>query len=208
MKRVWEGMNLMSGCKSKGTTDLEGDRTYANDLNKCYTQFDCNGFGKEREDRLSLLPEKIKNRDESERIQVSENEVLRNLRNMKAGKALGPDSVLPSVLKSCANELSKILCELFNASLQECVVPTVWKMSSKIPVPKKQNISSMNDLRPIALTSCVMKVFERCVLFHLNKKVLDYILINLPINLKKGLRMQSHMFYTISILISTCLGQL
>ena len=33
----------------------------------------------------------------------------------------------------------------------------------------------MNDLRPIALTSCVMKVFERCVLFYLNKKVLDCI---------------------------------
>ena len=29
----------------------------------------------------------------------------------------------------------------------------------------------MNDLRPIALTSCVMKVFERCMLFHLNKRV-------------------------------------
>ena len=61
-------MNLMSGCKNKGTTDLEGDRTYANDFNKVYAQFDCNDFGKEREDRLSLLSEKIKNRDESERI--------------------------------------------------------------------------------------------------------------------------------------------
>ena len=77
-----------------------------------------NDFRKEREDRFSLLSEKIKNRDESERIQVSENEALRNLRNMKAGKAPGPDSVLPNVLKSCANELSKILCENFNASLQ------------------------------------------------------------------------------------------
>ena len=175
MKRVWEGMNLMSGCKSKGTTDLEGDRTYTNDLNKFYAQFDCDDFGKEREDRLSLLSEKIKTRDESERIQVSENEVLRNLRNMKAGKAPGPDSVLLSVLKSCANELSIILCEIFNAPLQECVVPAVWKMSSIKPVPQKQNISSMNDLRPIVLTSCVMKVFERCVLFHLKKKVLVYI---------------------------------
>ena len=33
----------------------------------------------------------------------------------------------------------------------------------------------MNDLRSIALTSCVMKVFERCGLFHLNKKFLNYI---------------------------------
>ena len=101
--------------------------------------------------------------------------VFRNLMNMKAGKAPGPDYVLPSVLKSCANESSKILCEMLNASLRECVVPAVWKISSIIPVPQKQNISCMNDLRPIALTSCVMKVFERCVLFHLNKKVLDYI---------------------------------
>ena len=48
-------------------------------------------------------------------------------------------------------------------------------MSSIIPVPKKQNISCVNSLQPTALTSCVMKVFERCVLFHLNKKVFDYI---------------------------------
>ena len=84
------------------------------------------------------MSEKIKNGDETERIQVSEKEVLRNLRNMKAGKAPGPDSVLPSVLKSWANELSKILCEILNASLQECVVAAVWKISSIIPVPKKK----------------------------------------------------------------------
>ena len=51
----------MSGCKSKGTINLDGDRTYANDLKKFYARFDCNDFGKEREDRLSLLSEKIRN---------------------------------------------------------------------------------------------------------------------------------------------------
>ena len=34
MRRVLDSMNLLSGCKGKGTTDLEGDRTYTNDLNK------------------------------------------------------------------------------------------------------------------------------------------------------------------------------
>ena len=79
MKRVWEGMNFMSDSKRKGTTDSERGKTYANDLNKFYARFDCNNFGKEREDRLSLLTGKIKNGDESGRIQVSENELLRNL---------------------------------------------------------------------------------------------------------------------------------
>ena len=34
----------MSGCKRKGTTDLEVDRTYTNDLNKFYTRFDYNEY--------------------------------------------------------------------------------------------------------------------------------------------------------------------
>ena len=38
-----------------------------------------------------------------------------------------------------------------------------------------KNISSVNDLRPVARTSCVMKVFERWVLCYLDKKVFDYI---------------------------------
>ena len=107
----------MSGCERKWTTDLEGDRIYTNDI-KFYALFDCNDLGKEREDRVSLLWEKIKNGDKSERMPVSEKEVLRNLGNIKAGKASGPDSVLPGVLKRCAHELSEILCEILNASLQ------------------------------------------------------------------------------------------
>ena len=97
MKRVRDSMNLLSGCKGKGTTDLEGDKTYTNDLNKFYARFDCYNFGKESEDRLSRLLEKIKNGDHSERIQLSEEEVLRNGRNMEAGKAPWLDSVYLSV---------------------------------------------------------------------------------------------------------------
>ena len=32
-----------------------------------------------------------------------------------------------------------------------------------IPVPKKRNITCLNDYRPVALTSVVMKVLERLV---------------------------------------------
>ena len=87
---------------------------------------------------------------------------------------IGLDSALPIVLKCCANELSKTLCGHFNAPLRECVVPAVWKMSSIMHVPEKQNISNMNELRQVALTTCVMKEFERCVLFRLNRKVFHY----------------------------------
>ena len=57
---------------------------------------------------------------------------------MKSGKTPEPDFVLPSVLKCCAKELSKILCEIINALLQECVVQAVSKISRIIPVPKEK----------------------------------------------------------------------
>ena len=36
-----------------------------------------------------------------------------------------------------------------------------------IPIPKKTKVESLNDYRPVALTSVIMKVFERLVLTHL-----------------------------------------
>ena len=36
-----------------------------------------------------------------------------------------------------------------------------------IPVPKKTNPKSSNDFRPVALTSVVMKVFERIMLKYI-----------------------------------------
>ena len=35
-------------------------------------------------------------------------------------------------------------------------------------MPKKNNVQCMKDLRSIALTSCIMKVFERCLLSYLD----------------------------------------
>ena len=48
-------------------------------------------------------------------------------------------------------------------------VPTTWKTACVVPIPKRPVISSMNDLRPVALTSAVMKVCERAVLCKLEK---------------------------------------
>ena len=42
-------------------------------------------------------------------------------------------------------------------------------------VPKKSPVRPMNDLRPVALTSAVMKVFERVVLIHFQVLVTDFL---------------------------------
>ena len=52
-------------------------------------------------------------------------------------------------------------------SLETCHIPACFQTSTIIPVPKKTRITGLNDYRPVALTSVVMKTFERLVLTHL-----------------------------------------
>ena len=55
--------------------------------------------------------------------------------------------------------------------MESHIVPTIWKTSTVIPVPKKSKIDSNNDLRPVALTSIVMKCFEKIILRQILKDV-------------------------------------
>ncbi|XP_062844747.1 zinc finger protein 420-like, partial [Trichomycterus rosablanca] len=54
-------------------------------------------------------------------------------------------------------------------------VPVIWKTSCLVPVPKKSCSSSLNDYRPVALTSHVMKVLERLVLSYLRSQVSPFL---------------------------------
>ncbi len=93
------------------------------------------------------------------------------LKQLKVNKAPGPDGVVPRVLKVCADELCTVLHYLFSLSLSLSKIPDIWKTSCIVPVPKKPNARALKDLRPIALTSHVMKCFERTVLGHLKRQV-------------------------------------
>ena len=97
------------------------------------------------------------------------------LRSQNPRKAAGPDSVSPSVLKHCADQLAPVFTNIFNTSLELCQVPACFKASTIIPIPKKAKVTGLNDYRPVALTSVVMKVLERLVLAHL-KSITDPVL--------------------------------
>ena len=58
--------------------------------------------------------------------------------------------------------------------LAECA--PLWKQSTVIPVAKSKNPQTLNDFRPVALTSLVMKQFEKLIksdLVSRTKSLLD-----------------------------------
>ncbi|KAI3351371.1 hypothetical protein L3Q82_005914 [Scortum barcoo] len=73
----------------------------------------------------------------------------------------------PEVLKGCAYQLTEVLTDIFNTSLQQAVVPTCLKTATIIPIPKTSTVTGLNDYRPVALTPIVMKCFERLVMAHI-----------------------------------------
>ncbi len=61
-----------------------------------------------------------------------------------------------------------------DTTLATSVVPTSFKKSIIIPVPKNNKPSCLNDYRPVALTSTVMKVFERLLKNHICSSIPCY----------------------------------
>eukprot|EP00061_Rhincodon_typus_P004823 g23504.t1 len=69
--------------------------------------------------------------------------------------------MLPGLLCSSSSILS-------NHSLLQSEVPTCFKKTAVIPVPKKTHAGCPNDYCPVALMSMIMKSSEKLVMAHIN----------------------------------------
>ena len=73
-----------------------------------------------------------------------------------------PSQGIPSrVLRAYADQLAGVFTDIFNLSLSQSAVPTCFNMATIVPVPKNAKVTELNDYRPIALSSVIMKCFER-----------------------------------------------
>ncbi len=87
-------------------------------------------------------------------------------------KQMSPDQNIPSQFNSndfmnfFTDKIDSIRNTITNVD-STASVPTSFKKSVIIPVPKNSKPSCLNDYRPVALTSTVMKVFERLLKKHI-----------------------------------------
>ncbi len=85
---------------------------------------------------------------------------------MNIRKAAGPDGITGRIVRSCADQLAGLFTSIFSP-LVLLWFPSPLKKIIIIPVPKNNKPSCLNDYRPVALTSIVMKVFERLAKNHI-----------------------------------------
>ena len=95
--------------------------------------------------------------------EINENDIARQLKNLDPNKSTGVDLVSSRLLRECQEELVLPLKLLFNKSLQEGIVPSLWKCANVTPIFKKGNKCEAGNYRPISLTSVVIKILERII---------------------------------------------
>lgn len=85
-----------------------------------------------------------------------------------------------------------VLTWIFKQSLSQAIVPSCLKSATIIPIPKKPTFSSPNHYRLVALTSVVMKCFERLVADHIKASLSPFLIhISLHLGQIDQLKMQS-----------------
>ena len=97
------------------------------------------------------------------RFDVTEEGVLKLLKNINHHKAPGPDNIPGRLLKEGAIELSPIFTLLFNSTLHQGKIPSPWKQAHVAPVHKKNSRHDPANYRPISLTSVTCKIIEHII---------------------------------------------
>ncbi|KAI8524935.1 hypothetical protein RHMOL_Rhmol13G0188400 [Rhododendron molle] len=90
--------------------------------------------------------------------------MVKALKRMKPGKALGPDGIPIEVWKSLGDMRVTWLTKLFNKIFMTRKMPDGWRRSTLVPIYKnKADIQSCNNYRGIKLMSHTMKFWERVI---------------------------------------------
>ena len=93
---------------------------------------------------------------------VSATEVEEAIKQMKSGKATGPDDIASELWKAKSWDPTLWLSEFFNRVIQERRTPSDWQESTTVPIWKKKGSpAECSNYRPIRLLSHTMKIFER-----------------------------------------------
>lgn len=157
---VWSSMRTIAGLQN--TTDSTNvtssfyswDTDFANALNCSYHLFNMFDFSKEIQE--------VSFKCVTTSISLENRRMWKKAFHCtKVNKSHRPDNLCGRPLKTCARELSPVFHIIFNKSLEAQNVPRIWKDTAVVWVPNSSRSTTLNDFRSAALTSIIMKIFEK-----------------------------------------------
>ena len=156
-------MNLVVGelCTGKEANDL---------MNKYFVN-----IGQELADKLPVTNFEV-NRNEmcgsqlSSFDELTRDELFKILKEISLSKSSGLDQISTRLLVDAFYGIPDILVTFYSFSLKHGQIPDCFKIAKVTPLPKKGDITLMNNLRPISNTPLPSKILEK----HINNIIYNY----------------------------------
>ena len=113
--------------------------------------------------RFSALQEMLLQQKNQHSIKFAMEDIVAAIDELRANSSAGPDGFPAILLKNCKSALAKPLFIFWKRSFDEGHIPLFLKQSLISPIHKGGNKALRANYRPVALTSHLIKIFEKVV---------------------------------------------
>jgi hypothetical protein len=115
------------------------------------------------EDHFRIDPNDNNTLDQNflENFTFTKDDMVGAMSKIKENAAAGPDTWSAKFLKECKSTMARPLCILWRKSLDTGLIPNKLKETNITPIFKGGDRSMAKNYRPVALTSHLIKIFER-----------------------------------------------
>ena len=111
-------------------------------------------------------------------ITFTNTELADAMEELASNAAPGPDSFPAILLKNCSSALAPPLARIWRTSLATGEIPSICKSATITPIHKGKSRAAPKNYRPVALTSHLIKVFEKV----LRKRIVEFMNDNMLFN--------------------------
>lgn len=165
-KKLWKNLKLTIIPNTKNNNDIP---SFCNNPNLINSHF-LNVPGSECVPISDLTYFEYHRFNTSEfQLQTVGEDVVANVIKQLCSNAEGIDQIsLQMITLTLPNTLS-FITKLVNLSIKSSTFPDLWKVSLIRPIPKKNCVASVKDLRPISILPCLSKILEKIVCYQMIK---------------------------------------
>lgn len=118
---------------------------------------------------MEQIPLLLNPQDTNLSFPITMEELDETIRSMQKFKAPGPDNIPIEILNALPKDAKDALLTLLNKSLRLKKIPESWKKCNMTYLPKKGDLTKMENYRAISLLNCQYKIYTQILNTRLKK---------------------------------------